>query len=162
MALQARLAASKAGNRRSSPRRTLHLQSTLADGGEEVIIHDISHTGLLLETTALLTERQAIDVDLPEVGIVQANVVWRSSRFVGCRFASPVSQAAVSAALLRNPIARPEEISEERAWEKLGALCEVPEQERGRDALPIAAKASIIVGVSLVLWTLILWGVGIL
>jgi len=53
-------------------------------------------------------------------------------------------------------------MSEERAWEKLGALCEVPEQERGRDALPMAAKASIIVGVSLVLWNLILWGVGIL
>jgi hypothetical protein len=53
-------------------------------------------------------------------------------------------------------------MSEERAWEKLGALCEVPEQERGRDALPIAAKVSIIVGVSLGLWTLILWGVGIL
>ena len=131
--------------------------------GEEVIIHDISHTGLLLETTALLTERQALDVDLPEVGIVQANVVWRSSRFVGCRFATPVSQAAVSAALLRNPIAPPEGIiSEERAWEKLGALCEVPENGRDRTALPIAAKASIIVGASLVLWTLILWGVGIL
>jgi len=162
MALQARLAASKAGNRRSSPRRTLHLQSTLADGGEEVVIHDISHTGLLLETTALLTERQALDVELPEVGIVQANVVWRSSRFVGCRFASPVSQAAVSAALLRNPIERPAEISEERAWEKLGELCAVPEKDRDRDAIPLTARASIIVGVSLVLWTLILWGVGIL
>jgi hypothetical protein len=129
---------------------------------EEVIIHDISHTGLLLETTALLTERQALDVELPEVGIVQANVVWRSSRFVGCRFATPVSQAAVSAALLRNPIAPPEGISEERAWEKLGALCEVPENSRDRTALPMAAKASIIVGASLVLWALILWGVGIL
>jgi hypothetical protein len=162
MALQARLAASKAGNRRSSPRRTLHLQSTLADGGEEVVIHDISHTGLLLETTALLTERQALDVELPEVGIVQANVIWRSSRFVGCRFASPVSQAAVSAALLRNPIARPGEMSEERAWEKLGELCEVPENARDRTALPIAAKASIIIGASLALWALILWSVGIL
>lgn len=161
MALQARLAASKAGNRRSSPRRTLSLQSTLVDG-EEVIIHDISNTGLLLETTALLTERQALDVELPEVGIVQANVVWRSSRFVGCRFAKPVSQAAVSAALLRNPIARAEEMSEQRAWEKLGDLCEVREKPRNRDALPIAAKASIIVGASLVLWALILWGVGIL
>ena len=130
--------------------------------GEEVIIHDMSHTGLLLETTALLTERQALDVELPEVGIVQANVVWRSSRFVGCRFATPVSQAAVSAALLRNPIAPPEGISEERAWEKLGALCEVPENGRDRSALPIAARASIIVGASLVLWALILWGVGIL
>ena len=36
------------------------------------------------------------------------------------------------------------------------------EKERDRDAIPIAAKASIIVGASLVLWTLILWGVGIL
>lgn len=162
MALQARLAASKAGNRRFSPRRTLHLQSTLAAGGEEVIIHDISHTGLLLETTALLTEGQAFDVELPEVGIVQAKVIWRSSRFVGCRFASPVSQAAVSAALLRNPIARPEEMSEERAWEKLGELCGVPEQERDLDALSTAARVLIIVGASLVLWTIILWGVGIL
>jgi hypothetical protein len=161
MALQARLAASKAGNRRSSPRRTLHLQSTLADGGEEVIIHDISHTGLLLETTALLTERQALDVELPEVGIVQANVVWRSSRFVGCRFATPVSQAAVSAALLRNPIARPEETSEERAWERLGELCDVPESARDPNALPIAAKVSIVAGSSVLIWVLILRGFGI-
>lgn len=161
MALQARLAASKAGNRRSSPRRTLHLESTLAGGGEGVVIHDISHTGLLLETTALLAERQTLDVDLPEAGIVQASVVWRSSRFVGCRFNKPVSQAAVSAALLRNPIDVPEPISEERAWEKLGELCAIPEvsPERG---LSLAAKSGIILGASLMLWGLILWATGIL
>ena len=50
MVLQARLAASKAGNRRTSPRRTLRLKSTLVFDGEPVTIHDISNTGLLLET----------------------------------------------------------------------------------------------------------------
>ena len=161
MALQARLAASKAGNRRTSPRRTLSLQSTLVDG-EEVIIHDISRTGLLLETTALLTERQVLDVELPEVGLVQANVVWRSSRYVGCRFAKPVSQAAVSAALLRNPITRPEDLSGERAWEKLGELCEMPEPAREDNRLSPAIKVTIVVGASLVIWALALWAVGIL
>lgn len=161
MALQARLAASKAGNRRSSPRRTLHLESTLLGGGEGVVIHDISHTGLLLETTALLAERQTLDVDLPEAGIVQANVVWRSSRFVGCRFTKPVSQAAISAALLRNPIAVAETIDEERAWEKLGELCAVPEAS-GERGLSLATRSGIILGASLILWGLILWAVGIL
>jgi hypothetical protein len=162
MALQARLAASKAGNRRSSPRRTLHLESTLSGGGEGVVIHDISHTGLLLETTALLAERQMLDVDLPEAGIVQANVVWRSSRFVGCRFTKPVSQAAISAALLRNPIEIPETISEERAWEKLGELCAVPEEPRQDRGLPLATRSGIILGASLILWGLILWAIGVL
>lgn len=125
------------------------------------MIHDISNTGLLLETTALLTERQTFDVDLPEAGIVQASVVWRSSRFVGCRFTKPVSQAAISAALLRNPIDVPVAISEERAWEKLGELCTVPElrSERG---LSLAARSGIILGVSLLMWGLILWAAGIL
>lgn len=161
MALQARLAASKAGNRRSSPRRTLHLESTLSNGAEGVVIHDISHTGLLLETTALLAERQTFDVDLPETGIVQASVVWRSSRFVGCRFAKPVSKAAISAALLRNPVPNPETISEERAWEKLGELCAVPavSEERG---LSLAVRSGIILGASMMLWGLILWAFGII
>lgn len=126
-----------------------------------MVIHDISHTGLLLETTALLAERQTIDVDLPEAGIVQANVVWRSSRFVGCRFTKPVSQAAISAALLRNPVDVPEPISEERAWEKLGELCEVPEV-RGERGLSLAARSGVILGASLMLWGLILWATGIL
>jgi hypothetical protein len=128
-----------------------------------VIIHDISHNGLLLETTTLLADGETLDVELPEVGFVRAKIVWRSSRFIGCRLTKPLSKAAVSAALLRNPF-EPAElvgIDEERAWEKLGGLCGAPEQRRDPDAPSAATKVTIIVGASLLLWAVILWGVGI-
>jgi PilZ domain len=158
MVLRARLAASQASNRRFSPRRTLQLQSTIAEGEEDVIIHDISHTGLLLETDAFFSERQLLDVELPEVGLAKASVVWRSGRYVGCRFVKPLSRAAISAALLRNPITRPQPSDEERAWEQLGKLCEVPEADGG---LSFATRMRVIAGASILLWALILWTAGV-
>ena len=161
MVVQASLAAFSAGNRRISPRRTLRLQSTISEGDEDVVIHDMSHTGLLLETTAFLAERQKIDVELPELGLVHATVVWRSGRYVGCRFAKPVSQAAVSAALLRNPIASSlplQPLDKERAWEQLADLCAEPEPEKG---LSFGARARVVVGASVVLWALIRWALGV-
>lgn len=157
MVIQASLAAYSVGNRRISPRRTLRLHSTISDGAEDVVIHDMSHTGLLLETTAFLAEKQPIDVELPELGLVRANVVWRSGRYVGCKFARPVSQAAVSAALLRNPIVSPERfqpLDEARAWEQLAGLCAEPEPEKG---LSFGTRGRVIVGASVLLWALILW-----
>ena len=155
MVVQARLAPLPASNRRNSPRRTLKLQSTLNEGGEDVIIHDMSHTGLLLETDAPLAERQSLDVELPEVGIVRATVVWRSARYVGCRFAQPVSQGAVSAALLRNPI---EPTSEARAWEDLGNTI-VDADTPGE--LSFATKMRVILGMSILLWAAIFWALGV-
>jgi hypothetical protein len=47
-------------------------------------------------------------VELPEVGIVRADVIWSRNRFAGCSFEAPISAAAVSAALLRSdPKAQP-------------------------------------------------------
>ena len=161
MVLQARLASSQAGNRRSSPRRTLRLESTLAGESDAVTIHDISSTGLLLETGASLAEGQKFNVDLPEIGVTQATVIWASARYFGCRFNAPVPKAAVSAALLRNPIALPDPSSEERAWEMLGA--QVGELKSATDPgeLSFAGKMRVIVGASLALWALILWALGV-
>ncbi len=162
MVVQASLAASPAGSRRLSPRRTLRLQSIIADGGEDVVIHDMSHTGLLLETAAFLAERQSLDVELPELGLVRATVVWRSGRYVGCRFDRPVSKAAISAALLRSPAADAlplQPLDEARAWEQLADLCAVPEPD---EVLPFGTKAQVILGASVLLWALILWAVGII
>ena len=144
------------------PRRTLRLQSTIAEGGDDVVIHDMSHTGLLLETTAFLAERQSLDVELPELGLVRATVVWRSGRYFGCKFARPVSKAAVSAALLRSPItdALPlQPLDEVRAWEQLAELCAVPESE---EALSFGIKGQVVLGTSILLWALILWAAGII
>lgn len=157
MGFQARFAASKASNRRYSQRRTLQLQASVA-GDEDVIIHDISHTGLLLETSTLLTERQALNVELPEVGIVEAKVVWRSSRFIGCRFTHPIPQAAISAALLRNPITRAEPQIDDRAWEALGSAVDQTEESA---SLSFGAKLRVILGMSVLLWAAIFWALGV-
>ena len=161
MVLQARLAASRAVNRRTSPRRTLRLESTLVLEGESVTIHDISNTGLLLETSASLAEGQRLDVDLPEIGLAKATVVWASARFFGCRFTSPVSKAAVSAALLRSPVARADQASGERAWETLGAQLADPRPAADPGELSFAVKMRVILGASLALWAIILWALGL-
>lgn len=161
MVIQARLAGSKAANRRFSPRRALKLQSVLAAEGEVVTIHDISNTGLLLETKVRLVEGQRLGVDLPDIGFTQAEVVWASGRFFGCRFDTPVSKAAVSAALLRNPVPSGDRDSEERAWEALGRHIEGAESDATRERLSFSNRLRVIVAVSLGLWAAILWAVGL-
>lgn len=91
---------------RSAARRTLCLQVS-AHASSDVtaaLIHNLSETGLLLETSADLQVGEMLQVDLPHAGATTALVIWNRDRFVGCEFASPVSRAAMSAALLRNPV----------------------------------------------------------
>ena len=161
MVFQARLAESKAANRRFSPRRALKLQSVLVAEGDVVTIHDISNTGLLLETKVRLVEGQRLDVDLPELGFTQAEVVWASERFFGCRFDTPVSKAAVSAALLRNPVPSGDPVSEERSWEALGRQLGGAQPDVVGERLSFSNRLRVIFGVSLGLWAAILWTVGL-
>lgn len=95
----------EAGSRRSGPRRTLHLQAQglSSMGGAEVIVLDISTTGLLLQTTGELSADETIALELPGASRVNATVKWSTGAFYGCEFAQPVSEAFVSAALLRSP-----------------------------------------------------------
>ncbi|MBA3512422.1 PilZ domain-containing protein [Sphingomonas sp.] len=93
-------------NRRASPRRTLRLQAlgtTSSQHAAEVAIHDLSRTGLLLETSAELAPGERIDVELPEAGRTEAKVIWSSGRFFGCKFKQPIPPAALSSAILRSP-----------------------------------------------------------
>lgn len=94
------------GERRSSHRRTLRLQAegTSASSAEtQVVIHDLSEDGLLIESPIPLATGDVLDVVIPEAGNAQAEVAWTSGRFYGCRFREKISTAAVSAALLRSP-----------------------------------------------------------
>ena len=107
MSLLAHLGPSdSSANRRNSPRRTLQLQAlgtTSSQLAVRVVIHDLSRTGLLLETSADLAAGERIDVELPEAGPAQAKVVWSSGRFFGCKFERPIAPAALSSAILRSP-----------------------------------------------------------
>ena len=93
---------------RSAARRTLRLEVPAYSSADatKALIHNLSETGLLVETAADLQVGEALQIDLPHAGPTTALVIRRSGAFIGCEFAAPVSKAAVSAALLRNPIDR--------------------------------------------------------
>lgn len=92
------------GENRSATRRTLRLivsgQRTNQQA-TEVLIHDLSREGMLIESGEPFRTDEAFAVELPGGGLREAIVVWSSTHFYGCRFAKPLSPAAVSAALLK-------------------------------------------------------------
>jgi hypothetical protein len=95
-----------AGERRSASRRKLRLESEgyISSAPQtQVVIHDLSEDGLLVESPVPLEQGESIEVVIPEGGTAQAQVAWSSGRFFGCKFSDPISTAAVSAALLRSP-----------------------------------------------------------
>ena len=100
------------GDRRNAHRRTLRL---LAQGSSatmphiQVIIRDLSLTGLLVETAADFALDECLQIELPEAGEVEARIVWSSGRFFGCKFGRPISTAALSAALLLSSTRRADE-----------------------------------------------------
>lgn len=93
---------------RSAARRTLRLEVSAnpSDDAATALIHNLSETGLLLETAAQLQIGELLQVDLPHAGTTTALVVWSRGSFIGCEFASPISKASVSAALLKSPAER--------------------------------------------------------
>lgn len=88
-----------------APRRTLHLEArgaTAQGVATDVVIHNISLDGLLLESPTALEPGETIAIDLPEAGMVEASVVWASGDLFGCRFDNPLPPAALAAAELRS------------------------------------------------------------
>ena len=95
----------EAAESRARNRRTLSLQVAARRSGDmaQALVHNLSESGFLVETSAALAIGDAFDVELPEAGVTQAAVVWKRGAFLGCRFERPLSRAAVSASLLRSP-----------------------------------------------------------
>lgn len=69
-----------------------------------VLVHNVSETGLLLETEDQLEIGEAIDLDLPEAGNARARVIWASGRLYGCAFDTALPSAVLSAAQLRSAV----------------------------------------------------------
>lgn len=90
---------------RDGERRRLRLEAegVTTDGARsEVLVHNISEGGILIETVAALGEGESLVIVLPEAGATAARVRWSSGRLHGCEFAAPISAAALSAAQLRS------------------------------------------------------------
>ena len=108
--LRATLAPADPAERRQSARWRVELIVTAEQdaGRAEVIIRNLSERGLMLESIRPLELGETLAVELPESEPVEARVVWAEGTSYGCEFTEEISSAAVSAALLRAPLAGPE------------------------------------------------------
>jgi hypothetical protein len=135
---------------RRAPRRTLRLAvcGATPDGpSSQVLVHDISVTGLLLETSADLHIGETIRVDLPEAGPARAVVKWKMGCVLGCQFRRQISAASVSAALLRSPF--------ETSVADLGLSAQDDRAAPHSDGLSPTLKAWILVGLVVASWALV-------
>jgi hypothetical protein len=173
----------RAAQPRRSTRRTLRLEiaATAGSGGSAaMVIHDLSPSGLLLETDEALAVGQKLSVELPEVGKFPAEAVWSSGRFVGCRFDETLPQAAISAALLRSErpqvegrgeaaSAAPVQDLQARVQRQLtqgrGEAVAAEVAANDDDRLPVHVRGRIMVGLAAgsgAMWAVLLWGVGLI
>jgi PilZ domain len=150
MSVRALLEPRQDAENRYKVRRALRLGSVLGGSGDEVIIHNLSATGFLVETSADLTSGETLEVDLPEGGLVPASVVWRRDRFYGCEFATSVPAAVVSAAALRSDV-----ISPAADFSTKTAGAEAPPSKFEDDRYPLPVRMLVILGLSIAAWVLV-------
>ena len=101
----ARLEPDDLWNRRYTSRRRLNLGaagSTHSASDVDVVVHDLSVTGLLIEAPIDLSIGDRFTLELPGPGAVEAVVMWKSGQYFGCEFVRPIPNAALSAAALRS------------------------------------------------------------
>jgi len=108
-----------------------------------VTIHNLSETGVLLETSAHLTKGELIELDLPHSGAKSAVVVWSSEQFFGCNFTEDLSVAAASATVLRAPF----EILRADRESKVELEAEAPE-----DKLSCSTRLWTVIALALFSW----------
>lgn len=136
------------------PRRKLQLEArgALPSGdASSVLIHDISATGLLIESPLGLAIDERIEVELPHAGATWAKVVWHSGKLFGCQFDAPISAAALSAAQLRSAVGQQVDIAPAQHQQRaeggsdasFGARLERLRKARGISQAHIAAQLGV-------------------
>ena len=133
------------------PRRKLQLEArgALPSGdAPSVVIHDISATGLLIESPVVLAIDERISVELPHAGATWAKVVWLSGKLFGCQFDTPISAAALSAAQLRSAVGQEVDIAPHRPAEtgpdaSFGSRLERLRKTRGISQAHIASRLGV-------------------
>jgi len=82
----------------------LELPGTHASGeSHNVLIRNMSTTGLLLETSEELKIGQELSIELPHSGGATVRIVWASNNLYGGQFQQEISPATLSAAQLLSP-----------------------------------------------------------
>lgn len=91
---------------RAERRRLLLEARGLLESGVEspVVVHNVSETGLLLETKADLEIGEGFDLVLQGEDPLHGRVVWASGSLYGCAFDQPLQPALLSAIELRSAV----------------------------------------------------------
>lgn len=132
------------------PRRKLCLEArgALPSGASaEILVHDISATGLLIESALPLAIDERIAIELPEAGDTWAQVIWDSGKLFGCRFDAPISLAALSAAQLRSAVGQAVDVASRREGRgsggSFGSRFQRLRQEAGMNQAQIATRLGV-------------------
>ncbi|QIK79084.1 PilZ domain-containing protein [Sphingomonas piscis] len=141
-------------NRRFATRHKLRLttRGVTTSGDADLLILDISVTGLLLETAFDLTEGDFLDLNIPGASGSRAVVKWVSGRLVGCEFQETISSAAISAALLQSAPAARGALEAQYAEGFLIADDSLPNLQSAEVELSFGAKLRWILGLAIVGW----------
>jgi|GEM_PF-1919218 len=144
-----------ASDRREKARTRLRLESLQSSGAvnreDRVLIHDISETGLLFESSTVLKLGEMVQVDLPTLEQTRARIMWASGTLYGCQFERPITRAAASAAILKSP-AIDRSAERARPW-YAPTEQELPEPELGY--YPRGTRIAVGVALALVSWGLV-------
>jgi transcriptional regulator with XRE-family HTH domain len=102
-------------NNRQHERRSLTLETSgnLPSGEQSnLVIHNISAGGMLIESSLDLAVGSKLAVNLPHEDAVPAAIVWASGTLFGCRFDRPIGKAALSAVELKSDAALPDQLAQ--------------------------------------------------
>lgn len=96
-------------NARTAERRATDAPSTMrADGGApvDVVVLDISRSGVRIVTDATLEVGQEITIGLAGAGVTRAYVTWARNGEYGCAFERPMAPEDEALAFSRAPVKR--------------------------------------------------------
>ncbi len=152
-----------ASEQRAADRRVLRLDAHAATPAGEggIQIHNLSRTGMLVGSATEIPVGSAIEVEMPGGARHRAEVLWRDTDLIGCRFTKPLSQATLSAALLRAAPAGPQAadaaaLVDSQALVRLREHWEFEDEIAavGEHGLPMGTRLWAIIGLGLAAWAI--------
>ena len=141
-------------------RLLISAEGTIAQSRDlAVVLHNVSTTGLLLECEADVEVGTSIALSLPELGEVEALVVWNSGGYCGAEFSSPLTPSAVEKVVSSSKVVWPA-FSPEAAGASTRRRVAEPVQtfdpEPSRKP-PMVVRTLAILSATGILWSLLIW-----
>lgn len=80
---------------RRADRVPVRLMTSHAGGNYPLTLVNLSTTGMLLNSPRPLRLGDQVQVDLPQIGMTTAKVMWNDTDEYGCQFVQPIPEAVV-------------------------------------------------------------------